>query len=77
MDAGQIAGDTLDQAAFSHVIADIERARKTDRVGAPMAFDDHAIQSQKHPTIDLARIELILESLEGAARKKIAKTGHE
>src|SRR6202040_736871 len=55
-----------------HGIADFHRARRTDRVGAAMALDDHAVKAEKHPAVDIARIHLGLQCREGMARQKIA-----
>ena len=41
---------------------------KPARIGAAMALDDDAVQPEEHAAIDLARVHLVAQRVEGAAR---------
>src|SRR5690606_34006891 len=65
------------QAVMNHVVADIDGGSKTDGIRTAMALDDNAVQAEKHAAIDLARIHLFTQHVEGALCENITNLGEE
>ena len=48
-----------------HLARQIDGAREALGIGAAVRFDHHAVQSQKHAAVHLARVHLLPEQAEG------------
>src|SRR5436309_13421528 len=55
----------------NHLVTDFDSPGIAQRVGSAVAFDYHAVESQKDAAIGMARIHLVPQSVEGAASEEI------
>src|SRR6185369_11364542 len=60
----EIGGEALDEAAFRHFVAEIDGARKAQRIRAAVALHGYAVESQEGATVDAARVHLLFKHLE-------------
>src|ERR1039457_2772186 len=70
MKLGDVAGEPLYHPARCHVEGGVDGAGEARGVGPTVAFDDDAVKPKKYAAIQLARIQLFLESAEGALRQE-------
>src|SRR6195256_1426967 len=72
--AREAAADLGKQFAAHHVVAQVYGAGETFRVGAAVALDDDAVEAEENAAIRLARIHLLVERAERAARQQVAES---
>src|SRR4051812_19423724 len=58
-----------------HVVGDIDGARDAERVRAPMALDHDAVKAEEDAAVDLARVHLLAQRVEGLPGEEIADLG--
>src|SRR5690606_20605148 len=71
----QISLDLFQKAVSHHVIADLHRRAEAFRIRAAMTFDDNSAQAQENAAIDLVRVHLLTQAVEGALGENIADLG--
>src|SRR5712692_11678903 len=69
--------DLGEQIVAHHVVAEIDRTGEAFGVGAAVALDDDAVETEEDATVRLARIHLVAERAEGAARQQVAEPGRQ
>ena len=61
--------DLGEQLVAHHVVAEIDRVGEAFGIGAAVALDDDAVEAEEDAAVGLARIHLVAERAEGAARQ--------
>src|SRR2546430_16694561 len=69
--------DLGEQIVAHHVVAEIDRTGEAFGVGAAVALDDDAVETEEDAAVRLARIHLVAERAEGAPRQQVAEPGRE
>src|SRR5260221_11482313 len=70
-------GDARSQLVAHHVIAKIDRRRESFGVRGAMALDHEPIEAEEDPTIDLARIHLVLYRCERITSEQKSNPGRQ
>ena len=75
--SGERLADLGEQIVAHHVVAEIDRVGEAFGVGAAVALDDDAVEAEEDAAVRLARIHLVAERAECAARQQVAEPGRQ
>jgi len=57
-------GQPVQHAALGHVVAHFDSAGEPERIGAAVALDGNAVEAEKRPAVEPARVHPLLEALQ-------------
>src|SRR5580704_11206395 len=64
--------DLSQQFVANDAVAKLDSCRESFRVGAAVAFDDNAVQSEKNAAVGTARVDSLSQLAKGGTREQIA-----
>ncbi len=73
--SGAVGGDPRDHVRLAHVDGHVDGAGETQRIGAAVAFDHHAVEAQEYAAIRGARIQLAAQRAQRPAGQQRAQRG--
>ena len=71
----RVWADLGEQAVANHLVADVDRRGEALGIGAAVALDDDAIETEEDAAVHLARIHLVAQRRERVARQQVAELG--